>query len=394
VSQHRKTVKTRTKVTVCALLAAGCYVSLAGETGLPPVTIDYFYEAGCPACNHVKQQVLPELKERFEGFYVLNNHDVGEKSNIIMLVAYQQKLGITSNESVCMVVDYQYIFNGVDSIKKGLFNCIDKGVSERLAGGRKAPAPITVSSVDNLTIADERMRRFTLSAVIMAGFLDGINHCAISTIVFFMSLLTVSKLNGKAFLLMGIPFCIASFLTYFLIGLGLLRVFHSLSGFTYIRSGLNITIICILVVLAILSFRDGFRYWRTSNPRDVAVKLPSAITTKIHEIMRAGIAGRTLITGGLITGTLVTALEGMCTGQVYVPTLVMLAKSGQEQGRAVSYLLVYNLVSDIPLITILVLTYFGMKTQTLLEWSMKNVVVSKLLLSVFFMAMAVLIAVM
>lgn len=70
----------------------------------------------------------------------------------------------------------------------------------------------------------------------------------------------------------------------------------------------------------------------------------------------------------------------VCTGQVYVPTLVMLAKSGQEQGRAVSYLLVYNLVSDIPLVTILILTYFGMKTQTLLEWSMKNVVISKILL--------------
>jgi hypothetical protein len=72
----------------------------------------------------------------------------------------------------------------------------------------------------------------------------------------------------------------------------------------------------------------------------------------------------------------------------------MLAKSGQEQGRAVSYLLVYNLVSDIPLVTILILTYFGMKTQTLLEWSMKNVVISKMLLGLFFLAMAVLIAVM
>jgi hypothetical protein len=384
-------MKTRAKAIVCAFLAVGCYASLAGDTGLPPVTIDYFYEAGCPACTRVKEQVLPELKERYEGFYVLNNRDVGEKSNVIMLVAYQHKLGITSNESVCMVVDYQYVFNGFDAIKKGLFNCIDKGVSRRLAGNWTLPNHITVSSGDSLKIADERMQRFTLSAVIIAGFLDGINHCAISTIVFFMSLLTVSKLHGKAFLLMGIPFCIASFLTYFLIGLGLLRVFHSLSGFTYIRSGLNMTIICVLVVLAILSFRDGFRYWRTGDSHDVAVKLPGTITTKIHGIMRAGIAGRTLITGGLITGTLVTALEGVCTGQVYVPTLVMLAKSGQEQGRAVSYLLVYNLVSDIPLVAILALTYFGMKTQTLLEWSKKNVVISKILLGFFFLAMAVLI---
>ena len=106
------------------------------------------------------------------------------------------------------------------------------------------------------------------------------------------------------------------------------------------------------------------------------------------------LAAHRLIAAGLITGTLVTALEGVCTGQVYVPTLVMLAKSGQEPGRAVSYLLVYNLVSDIPLLAILILTYFGMKTQTLIEWSKKNVVISKLLLGFFFLAMAVLIAAM
>jgi hypothetical protein len=154
------------------------------------------------------------------------------------------------------------------------------------------------------------------------------------------------------------------------------------------------TIICILVVLAVLSFRDGFRYWRTRNAHEVALKLPGTMTARIHGIMRAGIAGRSLVAAGLITGALVTALEGVCTGQVYVPTLVMLAKSGQEQGRAVSYLLAYNIVSDIPLVTVFILTYFGLRTQTLLEWSKRNVVVSKVLLGFFFLAMAALIAAM
>jgi hypothetical protein len=377
------------------LISAGMMLaSVSNQTAsitsdIPPVAISYFYEPGCKECTTVSNEVLPELRARFEGFYRLNGLDIGVKSNYLSLVRYQEKFKSTKNEPVCMVVDGKCLFNGLKEIQTGLQDAVDMCIAARLE--RSVPVDNTDKPKDDDKMLTTRLDRFTLSAVIMAGFLDGINHCAISTIVFFMSLLTVSKLHGKAFLLMGIPFCIASFLTYFLIGLGLLRVFHSLSGFTYIRSVLNITIICVLVVLAILSFRDGFLYWRTSNPRDVAVKLPGTITTKIHGIMRSGITGRSLITGGLITGALVTALEGVCTGQVYVPTLVMLAKSGQEQGRAVSYLLVYNLVSDIPLITILILTYFGMKTQTLLEWSKKNVVISKLLLGVFFLAMAVLI---
>jgi hypothetical protein len=357
---------------------------------IPPVAISFFYEPGCKECSAVSNEVLPELRAHYEGFYRLNSLDVGIKSNYMSLVRYQDKFKSTKNEPVCMVVDGKCMFNGLNEIQTGLNDAVDMCIAARLGGS--LPVDDADKPKDDDKILSTRLDRFTLSAVIMAGFLDGINHCAISTIVFFMSLLTVSKLHGKSFLLMGVPFCIASFLTYFLIGLGLLRVFHSLSGFTYVRSSLNITIICVLVVLAILSFRDGFQYWHTGNPRDVAVKLPGTITAKIHGIMRSGIAGRSLIGAGLITGASVTALEGMCTGQVYVPTLVMLAKSGQEQGRAVSYLLLYNLISDIPLITILILTYFGMKTQTLLEWSKKNVVVSKVMLGVFFLIMAVVIA--
>ena len=48
----------------------------------------------------------------------------------------------------------------------------------------------------------------------------------------------------------------------------------------------------------------------------------------------------------------------------------------------------------VPLVTVFILTYFGLRTQTLLEWSKKNVVISKVLLGVFFLAMAVFIAVM
>ena len=39
--------------------------------GLPPVIIEFFFEPGCPECEQVKQEVLPELEARYDGFYVL-----------------------------------------------------------------------------------------------------------------------------------------------------------------------------------------------------------------------------------------------------------------------------------------------------------------------------------
>ena len=57
------------------------------ESGIAPVAIDFFYEAGCPDCLRVRTRILPELAERFEGFYDLNQYDIGIVSNMSRLVA-------------------------------------------------------------------------------------------------------------------------------------------------------------------------------------------------------------------------------------------------------------------------------------------------------------------
>jgi len=201
----------------CSLVLASFCLSPAAET--PPVVIDYFYEAGCADCYRVKNQILPDLKERFEGFYVLNSYDVGIKSNVIRLAAYHEKLNIVSNKPVMMVVDYRYVFNGFETIKAGVLKKIDECIAERQEPGWKAPVAIEVSE----KALQARMNGFTASIVTTAGLIDGLNPCAIASLVFFMSLLAVAKVKGRGLLLMGISFCLASFLTYTALGFGLLR---------------------------------------------------------------------------------------------------------------------------------------------------------------------------
>ena len=121
------------------LLFAGVLQSQAGD--VPPVIIDYFYEAGCPDCLKVRQQVLPELQERFEGFYCLNYHDLNERTNVMLLVAYQKKLHITENKPVSIVVDHTHVFSGFEEIRTGLVERVDLCVSERLESGWTALAP-------------------------------------------------------------------------------------------------------------------------------------------------------------------------------------------------------------------------------------------------------------
>ena len=359
---------------------------------IPSVVIDYFYEAGCPDCFRVRDQILPVLRERYEGFHTLNKYDIGIKTNVITLVAYQEKLGIAENRPVCMVVDYQYVFNGFDAIKSGLLARVEECVTARMEPDWRSPEPIQVAFSIGESIADERVRRFTMSAVVTAGLLDGINPCAISTLVFFMSLLGVAKVRGRGLLAMGVSFCLASFITYTAIGFGLFRVLHLSSGFPWVRAAIEIAMVSALAVLAGLSFRDAYRFHRTRNPQSVTLQLSDNAKERIHGIMKQGLGMGNLLLGGLVTGGAVTVLESICTGQVYVPTLVLVIKSSPSASKAWSYLLLYNLMFIVPLAVVFLLTFFGLRTHTLLEWSKRNVVMSKILLGIFFLAMGVLIA--
>lgn len=384
-----------------------------GVTAPPPAIIDYFYEPGCPACEKVKQVVLPELEERFEGFYELRRHPMGGESNIVRLIAYQEAVGGAENAPVSMYVDYQSVFSGFREIKQGLFACLDQAVADRMEPGWVPPSPIEIPDrAGTEEIAESRMDTFTIWMVAAGGLTDGLNPCAISTLVFFMSLLAVSKVRGAALLMMGIPFCLASFATYTALGFGLLGVLHRLQGFGSAQTMLEAVMLGVLGIFAFLSFRDAYRFGMSGNASDVTLQLSDAMKMRIHGVMRWGVRKRgksgsssenrgrerqrlgLLVLAGIAIGTAVTLLESVCTGQVYVPTLVMVIRSAGSTGKAWSYLLFYNLMFIVPLATVFLVTLLGLRTETLLSWSKKHVVVSKILLGLFFLVMAAVIGLM
>lgn len=117
------------------------------DTGAPPVVIDFFFETGCPECQRVKEEILPQLESRCEGFYVLVLNDLGNTTNMVKFMAYQAALGTTNrSESVSMVVDYKRSFNGLDEIRKGLIPEVEHCVEARLQPGWTPPVPIVVGA--------------------------------------------------------------------------------------------------------------------------------------------------------------------------------------------------------------------------------------------------------
>ena len=352
-----------------------------------PVPVEVFYSPGCAECQRVKDEVLPDIAQRFEGYYTLLWADVGVTSNMMRLIAYQKALGTHDrNEPVSMVVDGLRPLVGFDEIRDGLAREVQAGLDRRLQPGWTPSLPTMANAAPERGArqASEAARAFALTAVLAGGFVDGINPCAISTLVFFMSLLAVARVRGRDMLAMGIAFCAASFVVYTALGFGLLHLLRSLAVFPSLRMGINGIMMAVLGVLAVLSFRDAWRFARSRDPKAITLQLPDTLKDRIHAVMRSRVRGGSLVGAGLAIGAAVTVLESVCTGQVYVPTLVVVIRSGQDATRAWGYLLLYNVMFMVPLVTVFVLAYLGLRTEALLRWSRENVVSSKILLGCLF----------
>jgi len=241
--------------------------------------------------------------------------------------------------------------------------------------------------MDNLGLAS-KFKPFGLLTITAAGLIDGINPCAFATIVFFISLLSCSAKRKGEILRLGFYFILGVFCTYFLIGLGCFKMLNSFKTFILLSKVLYYTIVLSVGILGIVSLYDFFIYAKTRDARNMKLRLPTEIIEKIHGVIEKNLQTKRLFIFIFFTGIVISLLELGCTGQIYLPTLVFMAKEPIMQMRPYFYLLLYNIMFIIPLLAITVLGCLGVSIFQLNRLSNKNIALSKFLSAVFFFGLA------
>ena len=153
--------------------------------------------------------------------------------------------------------------------------------------------------------------------------------------------------------------------TCFLLGLGLLGAVKSFSVSHGLSSGLACGVAILAFALAGWSLIDAVRYARTGDARQMTLRLPKSVKDRIHKVIRTGLTTRGLVIGSVSVGFLVSILESLCTGQVYLPTIVFMTRAPGLRAAAMGYLLLYNLMFVVPLVMIRSMTYFGVRSEAL-----------------------------
>lgn len=352
-------------------------------TAIEPVKIDYFFEPGCRECVIISGSILPALSNSFNGKYTLNQRDVGIMTNYVLLVRCQENTGSIKNEPVYMTINERLLFSGLAEIQSGFLTAVSNAAREQAIA-----LQTNVEPVDLDELVKKRFQRLTFFSVLLAGLVDGINPCAIATLIFLASILIMAGFRNSRLIAIGSAYCLASFLTYTAIGFGLFRFIHSIEGLPFVRRGLELLMAVILTVMAYFSFRDAWKYRISQDPDSITLKLPRRIKLIMNSVMRLFSTTRHALLAAFFIGVLVTLLETVCTGQVYVPTLVLIIKSGASPFLGLVYLLLYNLMFILPLVIVFGLILYGIKVQHLIDWSKRQVVKSKIIMGCLFVALA------
>ncbi len=356
----------------------------APESTEGALAVHLYYTPGCRECRQIKALLL-ETQQRLSNQQppidiALKMHDLSKPEEYAQLVALEEQKGIISNEPMSVWIGDESLA-GTQQIRNHLEPFIRRAVLSPTNAHTTSPDPGAI---------ERRFRSFSVAAILGAGLLDGVNPCAFTTLVFFISLLTYTGRQRREIALVGACFGISVFVTYLLIGLGVLHAIQALQSYAIAANVFYYLATIFALVLAAYSFHDAIAYARTGRHQDVKLQLPQRIKRRIHEVMRKNLKTHHLVTAALVIGIVVSGLESICTGQVYLPTIALVTRDPTLRLNAYGYLLLYNLMFITPLIIVFGIAYFGVGSERLGRFAQQNFVAIKFLTACLFVGLAVL----
>jgi MFS family permease len=241
-----------------------------------------------------------------------------------------------------------------------------------------------------------RFQSFGVLAILLAGLMEGMNPCALATLVFFISYLTMVGRRRKEIFWGGLAFSGTAFVTHLLIGIGILGFIQHLSFLPLFSRIVYLITFLIALLLGIFSLYDYIQL-KKGRPSKMKLQVPNFLKMKIHQMIRVRSgaleasqesASIRFLLSAVMIGFLVTLFQSTCTSQVYLPTILFVMNIPSLKGSAVLYLILYNLIYILPLLVIFGIVYWGVTSEQLSFFVQKRASTIKLLTSIFFFALA------
>ena len=369
------------------------YMSYSETQVLKSSELIIFYSTGCRNCIRIEKEITHTDRMRlFKNNIKIEYRNVDDIENYKFLLSLEEKYHSKIRNVLPVFYFRGHFINGKGDVRKNLETLLS------------TPATAVASSLKTLPKIDlvKHFNSFTIPAIIAVGLVDGINPCAVTVIVFFMSFLLAQGYQKRERAVIGIVFILSVYLTYCLIGLGIFESLYRLQGLWILTKILNITVGIISIIFSIYALHDFIEYRRTGSTDDLLLSLPQWINNWIHKVIghycrlktRAGksvfkkpIIG--LVVSALVTGFLVSILEAVCVAKIYLPTIIFVLKTTDFKLKALSCLLLYNLLFVVPLLIIFGFAITGTKSERFQKILRGHLGLVKVLMGIMFLGLGI-----
>lgn len=350
----------------------------------PEITGIYFTETGCSHCDSFLYVQKAKLEHDYGVSIVLETHD------ILSAAGYEQCVKMLKQKQLNFTV-FPVLFIG-SNIYRGS-SAIEENMPQEieyyLAHGSYRPALHRTNEL--ASNADQSDKAFVASIIpsILAGLLDGINPCAFSTMLFFLSFIALKRRDRRSLAWVGMAFILAVFMAYFLIGLGFLGALRKYLSENRFSLYVDIFVSALAAIFAVLNVRDAVVATQ-GRASESLLQMPFFLKRMSHRFIRYFNQLPLYILGAALSGFLVSVIELACTGQIYLPTIAYMNQSARSS-RSIILLLIYNVAFIIPLTLVFVLYFFGLRHERIRQWYGTHLVLVRVLSALFFIALGVLV---
>ena len=350
-----------------------------------PVYVTYFYQRGCVGCVRV-ESLIGHLRQTYRGL-VVKEIDIETTEGKLVNESMCERMGVAEARRLTTpsVFFSQDALVGDEITVTALEGLIERYESLELMDPPWQVAEAERDCAEGRIV--ERFRALGLSTVLAAGLIDGVNPCAFATLVFFISYLAFVGRERREILFVGLAFSLSVFVTYFLAGLGLLKVLQSVSIVPLVGRCVYLGAIGLALVFGVLSLYD-YVLSRRGRSSDMVLQMPAFLKDRVRGVIRKEARINRYVVAALVTGFVVSLLELACTGQVYLPTILFVSRAQAFRASAIGYLGLYNIMFIVPLVGVFCLVYLGTGSERLSFLFQRHVSWVKLATSLLFFILA------
>lgn len=336
-----------------------------------------FVTGSCDSCNRAEEYLKSVLAD---GQCSLKIYSIMEDDNAVVLRKLMKMYEVPDSlQQVPLLFTKSGYLSGVEAIRKDAVSNLENpdaaGAWDEVAAGLAKDSEDT--SISKVKLA-------------VTGFVNGLNPCGISMLLMVLSVLLMS---GKSFFRGSFTYLVGKFLTYLLLGFTLGSLFSVIEGtvFKTVHEAINSVFAVLSLGFGLFYLMDFIHILKKDYGKE-RLRLPEGFRRWNHNMIKklSGVQGRFWYPMLFLLGIVISAGEFLCTGQVYLATLLYMAgQSGAFNGEIVGNLVIYLTAMCMPMILLTVLVSKGKSVMSASHISLKILPVAKLAYSIFFFVLFV-----